>query len=880
MYFGSLNDRIIDNMEGNGVDWLPSGSTTVEAESTIVKMGDKSLQIISAWACEDDLVKKVISINQDWSAYERMGFWIYSDRIATTTATTTQMISIELIDSTNGNFAHDITIQAEDQWQYEEWALNATGTSAYDGVTDLQFRIDANTTTTNFYIDHIRLYNENERAAEFFVDGDGHLNIFSPQGIEISRAVSGGYLPSIKIDSTSTQLNIKNTQIGLEILGDTNLSYISRLYSEGELEVRNTLFSDMKFIDVAGYYDGSSWTTTTDEINSYQGTAQTLLTDTNDYFYWGCTSTDGFSRLYFDLNIWEYSTSTDSIHIPAIDWPNLQGVTTTDDTANGFESDGNIDWTIPGDWGASNMGGIATTTDTFYWIRVHTDTTGWVTAPTAYFAALSRYGSDFIRMATDGTDKFRIDKDGDLYVAGKIGIATANASTSAHIISTSEQLRLAHDVTNYSQFFTDATGDLRITASGNDIEMVNDNFLVCTGSGSIDSSACPSITLTGQGNLQVETNIYAQDIYAVNRQQMPKQLNPYDGGDGGKFYNPCPLGYIQVPGNPKYGTEDFCVMKYEAKKCTGDYSATTTDCSGTGETKVDPGGSADPANVLDRAASFPEKMPWVMIDQDSGSAQLACTQIGAGFHLITNAEWMTISDNIIHTRINDLATSTALYELATGHSKAGNTTTTVGTAGADPVVSGCNLNLSLENSANVYSAASCELRGDGAYGPDDNDNGFYGTSYDWADSYTPGAAGQSQLRTHVLSNGAVIWDLAGNVWEWTNDTVTNSHMVTPSASLTTSEWRGYFADDGTGYGYLANAQGLNIIPNISTSYLGGSHGIGRIYIDINDASPSGAIHAFIRGGGWGSGAGAGVFALLLSIAPSNTDTYIGFRCVR
>ena len=36
--------------------------------------------------------------------------------------------------------------------------------------------------------------------------------------------------------------------------------------------------------------------------------------------------------------------------------------------------------------------------------------------------------------------------------------------------------------------------------------------------------------------------------------------------------------------------------------------------------------------------------------------------------------------------------------------------------------------------------------------------------------------------------------------------------------------------------------------------------------------------AFIRGGNWNNGANAGVFALNLNNAPSNSNTNIGFRC--
>jgi hypothetical protein len=574
-YFGSMNDRIVDNMESDPLEWLSSNSsyTSTTTEDSIVKMGDQSLQITTGCSSEDTTVKKTISSGV-WTAYERLGFWIYADKIATSTATTTQIISIEMNDTAQGLSTHDITIQAEDQWQYEEWAL--PGSTYKDAVDYIQFRIDAGI-VTNIYVDQIRLYNEDERAGEFFVDGSGNLNLFSPNAIEFTRAVPGGSLPSLRIDSAIVEVNqpfavnvpgdvginydlyfagpglssitsagpmrisagdsnhaenltlttggkgdiiidIADSRFGLKTIGNSNLAYVNRLYPEGELELRNTLFSDMKFIDVAASWDGTDWTTTTDEINSYQGEAVTLLSDnTDDYFYWGATSSDGFSRLYFDFAavadpsltlVWEYSTSTDSIHdVANNNWPDLQGVTTTDDTADHFTSDGNIDWTIPGDWGASNLGGIATTSDAFYWIRVHTSTSVDTTAPTVYFAGLSRFGGDFARFTTDGTDKFRIDSDGDIYVAGKIGVATANASTTAHIISTSEQLRLGQNVTKYSQFKTDSAGDLHIAVTGHDIEMADSNLCICAG-GTIDSSGCPAFSVSGNGNLSIEDELF------------------------------------------------------------------------------------------------------------------------------------------------------------------------------------------------------------------------------------------------------------------------------------------------------------------------------------------------------------------------------------
>ncbi|HYX37812.1 MAG TPA: hypothetical protein VE954_32315 [Oligoflexus sp.] len=76
----------------------------------------------------------------------------------------------------------------------------------------------------------------------------------------------------------------------------------------------------------------------------------------------------------------------------------------------------------------------------------------------------------------------------------------------------------------------------------------------------------------------------------------------------------CPTGWIKVPADSAYGTNDFCVMKYEAK------------------------------NVGSVATSQAASAPWVSITQTS--AITACRALGTGYDIISNAQWMTIGANV------------------------------------------------------------------------------------------------------------------------------------------------------------------------------------------------------------------------------------------
>ena len=149
-----------------------------------------------------------------------------------------------------------------------------------------------------------------------------------------------------------------------------------------------------------------------------------------------------------------------------------------------------------------------------------------------------------------------------------------------------------------------------------------------------------------------------------------------------------------------------------------------------------------------------------------------------------------------------------------------------------------------------------------------------------------GNSGWEQRRTHTLSNGEVIWDLAGNVWEWVDWQVTparKAYDATDGAPVGGwREWRlidRFIGENGIdemrpetwASSFIIFNAG---IPDTVNSLTGASNGLGQ-YCAGNNSS-GGAV---FRGGGWGNGANAGIFAVYLRYAPSNTVTDVGIRCV-
>lgn len=210
-------------------------------------------------------------------------------------------------------------------------------------------------------------------------------------------------------------------------------------------------------------------------------------------------------------------------------------------------------------------------------------------------------------------------------------------------------------------------------------------------------------------------------------------------------------------------------------------------------------------NVGGVATSQSGSKPWVNISQTNALAvaQTACDDC----QLITEAQWMTIAANVLSVDSNWSGGSVGNGSINRGNSNGG---------------------VSLDGSN--------ELTG-------------------------------VNKRTHMLTNGQVIWDFAGNVWEWTQGEITGGQPGLAGES--SFAWKDY-----------SNVSlQWNSLPSTSrptgTLY---SHlmGVGSLYSNAGDTG----TRTFARGGNWDNASNAGVLALNLGRSPSGMGLDIGFRATR
>lgn len=257
----------------------------------------------------------------------------------------------------------------------------------------------------------------------------------------------------------------------------------------------------------------------------------------------------------------------------------------------------------------------------------------------------------------------------------------------------------------------------------------------------------------------------------------------------------CPSGFIPVPGSGTYGTNDFCVMKYEAKD-SGDHVTPVSVAAGT---------------------------PWVSITQPDAATYSA--NACSGCHLITDAEWLTIAQNVLSVNSNWSTNTVGSGYIYIGHTDSAP-------------------NNALDASTN-----------DG--------DGYYGT----------GNAGDTQRRTLALTNGQTIWDFAGNVWDWTSGVTASGTISQPGNAG--GGFNYYNWNAVTTHGSLSP----DPFPSYGTPAASAwdcNKGIGTVYGNADDTTQRGLA----RGGRWVSSCNGGVHALSLSYTPSTAVAWYGFRVAR
>ena len=381
--------------------------------------------------------------------------------------------------------------------------------------------------------------------------------------------------------------------------------------------------------------------------------------------------------------------------------------------------------------------------------------------------------------------------------------------------------------------------------------------------------------------------------------------------------NGYPQNYVQLPGDHLLGTKDFCVMAFEAKKLNG---VATSRARGKPWTKINAREAYNACRKVKtsghrRELALTSNSEWMTIARNKVSGRsghtftltLTCQEYGEdrllcdlardsigsknpasangcpqnyvqvpGDHLLGTKDFCVMAFEA--KKLNGVATSRARGKPWTKINareayNACRKVKTSGHRGEFALISNPEWMTIARNIENHDTNWSGGKVGVGMIPRGHSDGNPWGrqavsdTDNFWSDTDNEPDEGWEQKRAHILSNNSVIWDLAGNAWEWV-------------------DWRGgdrKFTLGPTDIRAGSRWRELDAIPAHSVlSYRDLSpegpytseEGMGRWY--------GGSGSAALRGGSWliwDNYASAGVYSLDLEDPPRHTGTSVGFRCV-
>jgi hypothetical protein len=305
----------------------------------------------------------------------------------------------------------------------------------------------------------------------------------------------------------------------------------------------------------------------------------------------------------------------------------------------------------------------------------------------------------------------------------------------------------------------------------------------------------------------------------------------------------CPEGFIKVPGDPNYSTGDFCLMKYDAKCSNTNPKCVTSE----GVYKNDQPGCACQGNF--RAVSTAAGAPITYIPEDDGTAVSAKAYCqNAGWHLVTNDEWMTVARNVEKVEANWCDRD---------GTKCGNFPGTPGKI----LVNG-------HNDSNPNRALPAATDDKPCFGTTSNGSNICGDK-------------SSQKRTLTLSNGEIAWDLAGNVWQWIDAKIARKNEP-QSKTYGKPDYRWQWSEFAPGAGLsVISSNGILADKDFRPSNpdWNSSQGVGMVYHFTQLGDTDTTLYTDIRAGNWRHGYNSGIFTIHLSPVASKTGIDdVGFRC--